>query len=71
MLCTIRFENLCVGGAYMPLDVSYPRSLLADIFTDAEPPCIIVNQTTAKKLSGEFKYLFRFVIRWYVDELFE
>ena len=33
----------------MPLDVSYPRSLLDDIFLDAQPACVIVNQTTKDK----------------------
>jgi len=30
----------------MPLDVTYPMTLLEDIFTDAQPVCVIVNDTT-------------------------
>jgi len=30
----------------MPLDVTYPMTLLEDIFTDAQPVCVIVNDAT-------------------------
>ena len=43
---------LRAGGAYLPLDVSYPDILLANILQDACPPVVIVEERLVHKLKG-------------------
>ncbi|XP_076821590.1 tyrocidine synthase 1-like [Clavelina lepadiformis] len=41
------------GGAYIPLDVSYPDVLLEDIFADAKPACVITSSSMRERLQGK------------------
>ncbi|KAH3843031.1 hypothetical protein DPMN_116538, partial [Dreissena polymorpha] len=43
---------LRAGGAYMPLDISYPEALLQDILQDAEPVAILTEETLQKNVAG-------------------
>jgi len=43
---------LRAGGAYMPLDVSYPDLLLADILQDAKPVAVLTEESLEHKLHG-------------------
>ena len=49
---------LRAGGAYMPLDVSYPDILLADILKDASPPVVITEERLVHKLKGKLYNLY-------------
>ncbi|XP_076821581.1 uncharacterized protein LOC143468326 isoform X2 [Clavelina lepadiformis] len=41
------------GGAYIPLDVSYPDVLLEDIFADAKPACVITSYSMIERLQDK------------------
>ncbi|XP_033112958.1 linear gramicidin synthase subunit D-like isoform X1 [Anneissia japonica] len=43
---------LRAGGAYMPMDTSYPQHLVADILEDAEPVAVLTKESFAKNLQG-------------------
>ena len=40
------------GGAYMPLDVTYPVTLLEDIFSDAKPAAVCADETLREHIPG-------------------
>ena len=45
--------SMCItGGAYLPLDVTYPRNLVKDVILDAKPTAAITNRTTYEKIKG-------------------
>ena len=48
----------------MPLDVSYPISLLDDILQDAEPVVIIAQSDLTQYLKSEYIILYRFTIAY-------
>ncbi|WAQ97992.1 LGRD-like protein [Mya arenaria] len=43
---------LRAGGAYMPLDISYPEVLLKDILADAQPVAVLTEGGLIDKLEG-------------------
>lgn len=44
---------LRAGGAYLPLDISYPDLLLNDILKDAKPVAILTDEKLAERLKGQ------------------
>lgn len=56
-----------LGGAYLPLDVSYPASLMESVLTDAEPVAVVTSPDLANSIEGSFYiigilYLFKKLI---------
>lgn len=56
-----------LGGAYLPLDVSYPASLMESVLTDAEPVAVVTSPDLAHSIEGSFYiigilYLFKKLI---------
>lgn len=55
------------GGAYLPLDVSYPTSLMESVLKDAEPVAVVTSPDLADSIEGLFYiirvlYLFKILI---------
>ena len=44
---------LRAGGAYLPLDISYPDLLLQDILKDAEPVAILTEEKLSDRVCGK------------------
>jgi non-ribosomal peptide synthetase component F len=45
---------LRAGGAYLPLDISYPDLLLQDILKDADPVSVVTDEKFSKSVKGMF-----------------
>ena len=43
---------MCVGGAYMPLEVSYPPALLKSVLEDAKPVAVCTKVQFHERLTG-------------------
>ena len=41
-----------IGGAYLPLDVSYPSSLMESVLKDSEPVAVVSSSDLADKIEG-------------------
>jgi len=44
--------NMCLGGAYMPLEVSYPPTLLQSVLEDAKPVAVCTKVQFCERLTG-------------------
>lgn len=41
-----------IGGAYLPLDVSYPSSLMESVLKDSEPVAVVSSSDLADRIEG-------------------
>jgi non-ribosomal peptide synthetase component F len=44
--------HMCAGGAYMPLEVSYPPALLQSVLEDAKPVAVCTKVQFCERLTG-------------------
>ena len=41
------------GGAYMPIDIAYPVTLLEEVLEDSQPVAVIADQDLLPKLTSK------------------
>lgn len=56
--------SLYTGGAYLPIDISYPKTLIQSIFSDAEPKAILTKDEFTHNLEGNFVVMISIVYLW-------
>ena len=54
-LITAMLAVLKAGGAYLPLDVSYPERRLGDMLKDATPRILLADKPTPEALRGDWR----------------
>ena len=55
MYCKLLYDPYITGGAYMPMDISYPAPLVQDILADSLPTMVCVEPKLAHLLPGKHR----------------